>query len=36
MFQDLADKLLSWLDDLLLHCRDVDGLVRVQKCFLNR
>jgi hypothetical protein len=36
MFQDLADKLLSWLDDLLLHCRDVDGLLRVQKCFLNR
>jgi hypothetical protein len=26
MFQGLADKLLSWLDDLPLHCRDVDGL----------
>jgi hypothetical protein len=36
MFQDLADKLLSWLDDLLLHCRNVDGLRRVQKTFLNR
>jgi hypothetical protein len=36
MFQDLADKLLSWLDDLLLHCRDVDGLRRVQDTFLNR
>jgi hypothetical protein len=35
MFQDLADKLTSWLDDLLLHCRDVDGLLRVQECFLN-
>jgi hypothetical protein len=35
MFQDLADKLLSWFDDLLLHCRDVDGLLRVQECFLN-
>jgi hypothetical protein len=36
MFQGLADKLLSWLDDLLLHCRDVDGLLRVQDTFLNR
>jgi hypothetical protein len=36
MFQDLADKLLSWLDDLLLHCRDVDGLHGVQDTFLNR
>jgi hypothetical protein len=35
MFQDLDDKLLSWLDDLLLHCRDVDGLLRVQEPFLN-
>jgi hypothetical protein len=35
MFQDLDDKLTSWLDDLLLHCRDVDGLLRVQECFLN-
>jgi hypothetical protein len=35
MFQDLADKLLSWLDDLLLHCRDVDGLLRVLETFLN-
>jgi hypothetical protein len=35
MIQDLADKLLSWLDDLLLHCRDVDGLLRVQEPFLN-
>jgi hypothetical protein len=35
MFQGLADKLLSWLDGLLLHCRDVDGLLRVQECFLN-
>jgi hypothetical protein len=35
MFQDLADKLLSWLDDLLLHGRNVDGLLRVQECFLN-
>jgi hypothetical protein len=35
MFQDLADKLLSWLDDLLLHGRDVDGLRRVQDTFLN-
>jgi hypothetical protein len=33
MFQDLADKLLSWLDDLLLHCRNVDGLLRVLECF---
>jgi hypothetical protein len=29
MFQGLDDKLLSWLDDLLLHCRDVDGLLLV-------
>jgi hypothetical protein len=29
MFQGLADQLLSWLDDLLLHCRDVDGLLLV-------
>jgi hypothetical protein len=36
MSQGLADKLLSWLDDLLLHSRDVDGLLRVQECFLNR
>jgi hypothetical protein len=35
MFQGLADKLVSWLDDLLLHCRDVDGLRRVQETFLN-
>jgi hypothetical protein len=35
MFQDLADKLLSWLDGLLLHGRDVDGLRRVQDTFLN-
>jgi hypothetical protein len=35
MFQGLADKLLSWLDDLLLNCRDVDGLLRVQDTFLN-
>jgi hypothetical protein len=35
MFQDLADKLLSWLGDLLLHGRDVDGLLRVQETFLN-
>jgi hypothetical protein len=35
MFQGLADKLLSWLDDLLLHFRDVDGLLRVQEPFLN-
>jgi hypothetical protein len=35
MFQDLADKLLSWLDDLLLHGRDVDGLHGVQDTFLN-
>jgi hypothetical protein len=35
MFQGLADKLLSWPDDLLLHCRDVDGLLRVQDTFLN-
>jgi hypothetical protein len=35
MFQGLADKLLSWLDGLLLHCRDVDGLLRVQETFLN-
>jgi hypothetical protein len=36
MFQGLADKLLGWLDGLLLHCRDVDGLLRVQDTFLNR
>jgi hypothetical protein len=35
MFQDLADKLTSWLDDLLLNWRDVDGLLRVQEPFLN-
>jgi hypothetical protein len=35
VFQGLADKLLSWLDGLLLHCRDVDGLLRVQDTFLN-
>jgi hypothetical protein len=35
MFQGLDDKLLSWLDDLQLHCRDVDGLLRVQDTFLN-
>jgi hypothetical protein len=35
MFQDLAEKLLSWLADLLLNCRDVDGLRRVQDTFLN-
>jgi hypothetical protein len=35
MFQDLADKLLSWIDGLQLHCRNVDGLRRVQKTFLN-
>jgi hypothetical protein len=35
MFQGLADKLLSWLDGLLLHCRDVDGLLRVHETFLN-
>jgi hypothetical protein len=35
MFQDLADKRLSWLDDLLLHGRDVDGLHGVQDTFLN-
>jgi hypothetical protein len=35
MFQGLADKLLSWLDGLLLHCRDVDGLHGVQETFLN-
>jgi hypothetical protein len=35
MFQGLADKLLSWLDGLLLHCRDVGGLLRVQETFLN-
>jgi hypothetical protein len=35
MIQDLADKLLSWLVDMLLHCRDVDGLLRVQEPFLN-
>jgi hypothetical protein len=36
MFQGLADKLLSWLDDLQLHCRDVDCLRRVLETFLNR
>jgi hypothetical protein len=36
MFQDLADKLTSWLDNLLLHCTDVDDLLRVLECFLNR
>jgi hypothetical protein len=36
MFQDLADKLLSWLVNLLLHCRDLDGLLLVQDTFLNR
>jgi Reverse transcriptase (RNA-dependent DNA polymerase) len=36
MFQDLADKLLSWLDDLLLHGRDVDDLPQVLETFLNR
>jgi hypothetical protein len=35
MFQDLADKLTSWLDGLLLHCRDVDGLHGVLETFLN-
>jgi hypothetical protein len=35
MFQGLVDKLLSWLVDLLLHCRDVGGLRRVQEPFLN-
>jgi hypothetical protein len=35
MFQDLADKLLSWIDDVLLHCRNVDGLHGVQDTFLN-
>jgi hypothetical protein len=35
MFQGLADKRLSWLVDMLLHCRDVDGLLRVQEPFLN-
>jgi hypothetical protein len=34
-FQGLADKLLSWLDGLLLHCTDVDGLHGVQETFLN-
>jgi hypothetical protein len=34
-FQDLADKLLCWLDDLLMHCRDVDGLLRGLKIFLD-
>jgi hypothetical protein len=27
MFQGLADKLLCWLDDLQLHCMDVDSLL---------
>jgi hypothetical protein len=27
MFQGLADKLLNWLDGLLLHCKDVDSLL---------
>jgi hypothetical protein len=36
MLQDRDDKLTSWLDNLLLHCRDVEGLLRVQECFLNR
>jgi hypothetical protein len=35
MFQGLDDKLLSWLDGLLLHCRDADGLRRVQETSLN-
>jgi hypothetical protein len=35
MFQGLADKLLSWLDGLLLHCMDVDGLHGVLETFLN-
>jgi hypothetical protein len=35
MFQDLADKRLSWLVDMLLHCRDVNGLRRVHGTFLN-
>jgi hypothetical protein len=35
VFQGLADKLLSWLDGLLLHCRDADDLLRVQDTFLN-
>jgi hypothetical protein len=35
MFQDLADQLLSWLDDLLLHGRDEDGLHGVLETFLN-
>jgi hypothetical protein len=35
MFHGLADKLLSWLDDLLLNCRDVDGLHGVLETFLN-
>jgi hypothetical protein len=35
MIQDLADELLSWLDDLLLNCRDVNGLRRVLETFLN-
>jgi hypothetical protein len=34
MLQDRDDKLLSWLDDLRLHCRDADGLLRVQETFL--
>jgi hypothetical protein len=35
MLQDRADKRLSWLVDLLLHLRDVDGLHGVQDTFLN-
>jgi hypothetical protein len=35
MFQGLDDKLLSWLDGLQLHCRNMDGLLRVQETFLN-
>jgi hypothetical protein len=36
IFQDLADKLLSWLDGLQLHCRDADGFRRVLETFLIR
>jgi hypothetical protein len=35
MIQGLADQLLSWLDDLLLHGRDEDGLHGVLETFLN-
>jgi hypothetical protein len=35
VFQGLADKLLSWLDGLLLHCRDADDLHGVLETFLN-